>query len=161
MQSKRVKANSLKSVRRSAGAWLPFLLVIFLLLSAACRTRPIKTIPLQTSNSSPAINRHQPEQVLRAYFDAWAHNDDAGQKSFLTSKWADVEFYPEPVESLHLVLMKPVDGASATTCDFDVSFEIKFQGRGFSMESGAYTWRYYLTWDATRESWLVADYGPG
>lgn len=121
-----------------------------LLTSAAC----------QSTRSSPTVDRHDPEAVLNAYFAAWAHNDTNAQTSFMTSNYAGLA--REPVESLRVLNITPADGASATKRVYAVTFEVTFKGgRSLSMESDRYNWTYTLTWDATRDSWLIVNYGAG
>jgi Domain of unknown function (DUF4829) len=68
----------------------------------------------------------------------------------------------EPVESLRLLSLKPASGDSLTTRVYAVVFEITFKGgRSISMENGRYSWTYTLTWDQSRDSWLIANYGAG
>jgi hypothetical protein len=118
--------------------------------SAACRT----------TNSSRAVDRHNPEEVLRAYFAAWARNDTDAQTSFMTATYARLAH--EPVDSLRLLSLAPADDASPTKRLYSVSFEVAFKGgRSLSMENGRYYWSYTLTWDSTRDSWLIANYGAG
>jgi len=68
----------------------------------------------------------------------------------------------EPVDSIRILSLVPNDGASTTTRVYSVSFEIKFKGgRSISMEDGRYNWTYTLSWDQTRDSWLISNYGAG
>ncbi len=138
-------------------AW-PLLLVSFLALSAACRT----------SGGSPAVDRHNPEAVLGAYFNAWNRNDLPLQKSFMTTNYAGLA--REPVDSVRVLSIKLLDaktsrlwstGSPEATGVYIVVFDYKPTGRGFSMEGGRYTWSYTLTWDASRNSWLISNYGAG
>jgi hypothetical protein len=121
-----------------------------LLLTSAC----------QSTRSSPAVDRHDPEAVLRAYFAAWARNDTDAQTSFMIANRAGLA--REPVDSLRVLSVTPVAGVSPTTRVYSVSFEVTFKGgRSLSMENGRYNWTYSLTWDATNNSWLIANYGAG
>jgi hypothetical protein len=121
-----------------------------LVTSAAC----------QSTRSSPTVDRRDPDAVLNAYFAAWARNDTIAQTSFMTPNYAGLA--REPVESLRVLNITPADGASATKRVYAVTFEVRFKGgRSVSMESGHYNWTYTLTWNATRDSWLVANYGAG
>jgi hypothetical protein len=131
--------------------YVVFLLAGWLLLTyAAC----------QSTRSSPAVDRHDPEAVLRAYFAAWASNDTDNQTSFMAAKYGRLA--GEPVDSLRVVSVALADGASATTRVYSVSFDVAFKGgRSISMENGRYYWTYTLTWDATRDSWLITNYGAG
>jgi len=121
-----------------------------LLMTSAC----------QSTRTSPAVDRHDLEAVLRAYFAAWARNDTDARTSFMIATRAS--WAREPVDSLRVLSVKPVDGASPTTRVYSVSFEVTFTGgRSVSMENGRYNWTYSLTWDATKDSWLIANYGAG
>jgi hypothetical protein len=33
--------------------------------------------------------------------------------------------------------------------------------QGSSMDSGRYNWTYTLTWDGSRDSWFISNYGAG
>ena len=131
--------------------YLAFLLAGWLLLThAAC----------QSTRSSALVDRHDPEAVLRAYFEAWARNDTVTQTSFMAAKYGRLA--REPVNSLRVVSVALLDGASATTHVYSVSFDVTFPGgRSISMEDGRYYWTYTLTWDTTRDSWLIRNYGAG
>lgn len=76
----------------------------------------------------------------------------------------------EPVDSVRVISCSLLDektsrasspGSAETTRVYLVTFDYKPTGRGFSMAPGRYTWTYTLTWDATRESWLISNYGAG
>ena len=111
-------------------------------------------------HNSPAIDRRDPEAVLRAYFTAWSNNDTATQTSLMTPKYSNPAY--EPVDSLRVVKIVPADGTSPTKRVYAVSFDVTFKGgRSISMENGRYNWTYTLTWDATRDSWLISNYGAG
>ena len=98
--------------------------------------------------------------MLNAYFAAWARNDTNAQTSFMTPNYARLA--SEPVESLRVLYVTPADGASPTKRVYVASFEVTFKGgRSLSMESGHYYWKYTLTWDAARDSWLITNYGTG
>jgi hypothetical protein len=127
-----------------------FLVGVTLLICAACHPK----------RSSPAVDRHDPEAVLRAYFAAWARNDTEAQISFMAAGYGRLA--DEPVDSLRILSLAPADGGSSTRKVYSVSFDITFTGgRSVSMENGRYYWTYTLTWDAARESWLITNYGAG
>jgi hypothetical protein len=114
----------------------------------------------QSKQSSPAVDRRDPEAVLRAYFAAWASNDAATQTSLMTPNYSNLAY--EPVDSLRVLTIVPTDLASRTSRVYRVSFEVTFKGgRSISMENGRYYWTYTLTWDATHDSWLISNYGAG
>lgn len=109
--------------------------------------------PTQTPYFPVPFNHHDPEAVLRAYFDAWNRND-----------WKACESLGgrcnEPVESVRIL---EIHGSCEylTECIYSVLFEIKVVGKGVSMHTGQYPWSYYLTWDANRDTWYISNYGFG
>ena len=112
----------------------------------------------QSTHRSPAVDRRDPEAVLRAYLAAWANNDRAAQTSLMTQNYTNLAY--EPVDSLRVLTIVPADVASPTKRVYAVSFEVTFKGgRSISMENGRYSWTYSLTWDATHDSWLISSYG--
>ncbi len=124
-------------------------------------SQPIETsIPSTQTPSVPVtVDRHNPESVLRAYFDAWERSDLSVQVSLMNGKYA--QMVPEPVDSIRILEIQPISSSSLTERTYHVIFEIKVKGQGVSMQSGRYDWSYYLTWDAKRGSWLITNYGAG
>ncbi len=111
------------------------------------------------SSSGPAVDRHDPEAVLRAYFAAWQRGDWSAQASFMDDKYAGMN--PEPVESIRVLEIVPLPAPSSNERLYRVVFDIQVKGQGVSMRSGRYDWSYYLTWEAGRGSWLITNYGAG
>ncbi len=111
------------------------------------------------SSAGPAVDRHDPEAVLRAYFAAWQRGDWSAQASFMDDNYAGMD--PEPLESLYLVEIVPLPAPSSNERLYRVVFDIRVKGQGVSMRSGRYDWSYYLAWDAGRGSWLITNYGAG
>ncbi len=103
-----------------------------------------------------AVDRHDPESVLRAYFEAWGRGDWSAEASFMTEKYAGMA--PEPVNSIRILEINALN-ASPTERGYQVLFEIRVKGEGVSMHSGQYNWNYSLSWDAQRGSWLISNYG--
>jgi hypothetical protein len=132
--------------------------IILLSLTIAlisCNTLP----PTYAPPISSTLDRHNPESVLRAYFDAWKQSDWPLQVSLMGVKY--VQMTPEPVDSISILNIQPLPSSSKTDQTYNVTFEIKVKGQGISMQSGQYSWSYYLTWDAKRDSWLITNYGAG
>lgn len=129
---------------------LLFLLVVILasLLLVGC-----------SNAGKAAVNRHNPESVLRAYFDAWERGDWSVQTSLMDEKYAQME--PEPVDSIRILNIRPISSSSTTERIYQVIFDIKVKGPGVSMPSGRNDWKYVLTWNEQRGSWLITDYGAG
>ena len=112
-----------------------------------------------TTKAAVTVDRHNPESVLRAYFDAWERSDWADQVSFMDEKYA--QMVPEPVDSIRIIEIQSIANSSSTDRTYHVAFEIKVKGQEVSMQSGRYDWSYYLIWDAKRGSWLITNYGAG
>ena len=119
--------------------------LIFLLCSSCTNT-----------GKMAAVDRHDPESVLRAYFEAWGQGDWSAEASFMDEKYAGMA--PEPVDSIRILEIRALNSTS-TGRAYQVSFEIKVKGQGVSMHSGKYDWDYYLSWDKARASWLISNYG--
>ena len=105
-----------------------------------------------------AVDRHDPESVLRAYFSAWQNGDWEGEASFMAEMYAHME--PEPVKSLRLVDLRRVEGSSSH-CLYAVTFDFVPKGDLISMEAGRHDWTYDLSWDEARQSWIITNYGEG
>jgi hypothetical protein len=128
----------------------------------------IKSNIVTVTVTATTIDRSDPDATLRAYFAAWNRNDTTAQKSFMVAQYADLGWYPEPVESVTVISAQLLDeksallwstGAADTTRVYRVVFDYNPRGGGFSMEHGRYTWTYVLTRDAKRGSWLISNYG--
>ena len=122
-------------------------MILLCLLCSSC---------MNISKTAIAVDRHDPEAVLRAYFEAWGRGDWATEASFMDEKYAGM--VPEPVDSIRILEIYALN-ISPTWRAYQVTFEIKVKGEGVSMQSGQYNWNYYLSWDAQRGSWLISNYG--
>jgi hypothetical protein len=139
------------SLRRVTMNFLfPLVASLALLVCAGCTN---------TSKAAVLVDRHNPESVLRAYFEAWTRGDWSNQASFMDEKYA--QMVPEPVDSIRIIQIQPIANSSLTERTYQVVFEIKVKGQGVSMQSGRYDWSYYLTWQAQRGEWLITNYGAG
>ena len=56
-----------------------------------------------------ALDRHDPEAVLRAYFDAWARGDWPAQTTLMDEKYGRME--PEPLDSIRILDIKLLSNA--------------------------------------------------
>jgi len=117
------------------------------LLFAGCRHK-----------NAVSVNRKDPESVLRAYFDAWNRNDWSFRASLMDERYGHIT--PEPVEYVRIVELRYLPDPSSPDRTYQVTFEIKVTRPG-SMNSGQYHWTYILSWDASRGSWLITNYGAG
>jgi hypothetical protein len=128
----------------------PLVASLALLVCAGCTN---------TSKAAAPVDRHNPESVLRAYFEAWARSDWSNQASFMDEKYA--QMVPEPVDSIRVIEIQPSASTSLYERTYQVVFEIKVKGQGVSLQSGRYDWSYYLAWEAQRGTWLITNYGAG
>jgi hypothetical protein len=126
------------------------LLAVIVFLLAGCTN---------SATDAVKVDRHNPESVLRAYFDAWQRSDWSTQASLMDKKYAQMA--PEPLDSIRILEIQPLSVSSSTERTYHVLFEIKVKGQGVSMQSGRCDWSYTLTWDPRRASWLITNYGAG
>jgi hypothetical protein len=140
--------------------------------SAASTTKLSTTVAPQTTTSTAlttttsaftqstvaAVDRRDPESVLRGYFSAWQRGDWEVEASFMAEQYANL--VPEPVKSLRIIELRRVEGSSSQ-CLYDVVFDITIEGQVVSMTSGRYEWTYDLKWDTQRQSWIITNYGEG
>ena len=129
-------------------------------LTAASTSTPTFSLPTpspipatQIPYFSTPLDRHNPEAVLRAYFDAWDRQDWTAKDSLESHQRA-----PEPVGFVNILEIKKIS-SSPTECIYKVRFDIEVKVQGGSMHSGQYLWTYYLTWDPNRDTWYIRDYG--
>ncbi len=108
--------------------------------------------PTQTAYFPTPFDRHDPEAVLQAYFDAWDRQDWVAMASL------ERERAPEPVGFVRILEIKQIS-SSPTESVYSVRFEIQVKVQGGSMHSGEYLWTYYLTWDPNRDTWHITNYG--
>src|SRR5262245_20644701 len=98
------------------------------------------------------VDLHDPEAVLRAYFEAWDRQDwDA-------MAYLERDRAPEPVEFVRILELKKIS-SSPTKYVYEVRFEIQVKGQGVSMHTGQYLWTYFLTWVPNRDMWYISNYG--
>jgi hypothetical protein len=109
----------------------------------------------QTPYFPTPFDRHDPEAVLRAYFDAWDRQDWVAKDSLEYQKRV-----PEPVDFVRVLEIQNIS-SSSTEYVFEVRFEIQVKAQGGSMHSGEYLWRYFLSWDPSRDTWYISNYGGG
>lgn len=114
--------------------------------------------PTETPYFPTPFDRHDPEAVLRAYFDAWNRNDWVARESLRPV--SNVRVVPEQVDWIRVLEIETIS-SSPTEYVYSVVFEIQVKGQGISMHNGRYAWKYYLTWDPNRDTWYISNYGGG
>jgi len=137
-------------------------------------TQTVLTIPTATLTPTPfstatfyptlevafftfPVDRHDPESVIRAYFDAWERSDSLALASVLSSKYGR-SFMFEPMDSLEILEIKLLSDLSSTERIYSVLYDVQWTNRE---DTNPTRWSFHLTWDATRDSWIITNYGAG
>lgn len=63
---------------------------------------------------------------------------------------------PEPVESLTLLETRIISSQPLEKV-YVVTFEIQVKGQGIVLPSGQYEWTFYISWDASRDEWVITN----
>jgi hypothetical protein len=103
------------------------------------------------------VDRHDPESVIRAYFDAWERSDSLAMASVLSSKYGR-SFMFEPMVSLEILEIELISDASPTERSYSVLYDVQWKNRE---DTNPTRWSFHLTWDANRDSWTITNYGAG
>ena len=103
------------------------------------------------------VDRHDPESVLRAYFDAWERSDSLAMASVLSSRYGR-SFMFEPMESMQILEIELISDASPTEQIYSVLYDVQWKARE---DTNPTLWSFHLTWDANRDSWIITNYGAG
>jgi hypothetical protein len=118
---------------------------------------PSSIPPTQTPYFPTPFDRHDPEAVLQAFFDAWNRNDWVARESLRPSSNIP-KTYDEPVKYVRIVEMTNTS-SSPTEYVYKVRFEIDMNCTGCSMHDGTYGWYFYFKWDPNRDAWYISKYG--
>ena len=105
--------------------------------------------PTHTPFSTIPFDRHDPESVVRAYFDAWNRNDWATRDALARQKMTY-----GTVEYVHILEIKNVS-PSPTEPIYTVVLEIKPEG----YEVTTIRQRFHLSWDAQGDTWYISNFG--
>lgn len=124
---------------------------------------PTPIPPLPTPFFSFPVDPHDPESVIRAWFDAWKRGDGNAMAWVEGKNYANYAF-DGAIESIEIVEIKLISSPSQTERSFNVVFNIQFkkgQEEGHNLHNGKVGWTFALTWDPSRDSWLVTNHGYG
>jgi hypothetical protein len=113
--------------------------------------------PTQIPFFTFAVDRHDPESVIRAYFDAWERSDSSAMASVLSSKFGQ-NFMFEPLESMEILEIELTSDSSPTERIYSVLYDAQWKDQP---DTNPIRWRFRLTWDANRDSWIIIGYGSG
>ena len=103
------------------------------------------------------VDRHDPESIIRAYFDAWQRSDSSAMASVLSSKFGQ-NFMFEPLKSMELLEIELISDPTPTEQVFSVLYDAQWTDQ---LDTNPIRWKFYLTWDANRDSWIITNYGAG
>ncbi len=113
--------------------------------------------PTQVPSFTFPVDRHDPESVIRAYFDALLRSDSSALASVLSSKFGQ-NFIFEPAESIEILEIELISDLSPTERVYSVLYDVQWQNRE---DTNPTRWKFHLTWDANRDSWIITNYGAG
>jgi len=103
------------------------------------------------------VDRHDPESVIRAYFDAWERSDSLALAAVLSNKYGR-SFMFEPMYSLEILEIKLLSDLSSTERIYSILYDVQWTNRE---DTNPTRWSFHLTWDAVRDSWIITNYGAG
>jgi len=113
--------------------------------------------PTQVPFFTFPVDRHDPESVIRAYFDAWARSDSSAMASVLSSKFGQ-NFMFEPLDSMEVLEIELISDASPTERIYSVLYDAQWKDQP---DTNPTRWKFHLIWDANRDSWIITNYGYG
>mgnify|MGYP001224190156 CR=1 FL=1 len=113
---------------------------------------PSSIPPTQT----PSYDRHDPEAVIRAWFDAWQRRD-GHMMDLLRGTDTNGHYAFEPTDSIKILEIKLESSPSEAKRIYQVWYDIQYTNP--NMGSGKKQWRFYLTWDSNRDAWIITNYG--
>ena len=108
--------------------------------------------PTQT----PSYDRHDPEVVLRAWFDA-LEQKDAEMMDLLHGTNTHGAYAFESTKSIEILEIQLISSSSAAERVYRVWFDIQYTDP--LKKSGKTQLTFYLTWDANRDAWIITNYG--
>jgi hypothetical protein len=128
--------------------------LILVLFGIKIKTDQANTIKRQ------AINRHDPAAVLQAYFDAWERNDWITEESLMATKYQGLDTVYTPVKSLKVIEIQNTYSEPNLKV-YSVTYEIQIKGELVSITSGRQWMTVEISWDASRDEWVISNYGHG
>jgi len=120
---------------------------------------PISSTPIpptQIPFFTFSVDRHDPESVIRAYFDAWVRSDSSAMASVLSHN--NGYFIFEPMNSISILEIKLISDSSSRERIYSVLYDVQWK---VQEGSGKIRWSFTLEWNANRDSWLIDHYGYG
>ena len=118
---------------------------------------PHTETPQPTPFFSFTIDRHDPESMIRAWFDALVRQDSIAMASVDGWRYSEKYGFTYPIESVRILKITLISDAVPNQRDYRVLFDVQIKkGQdGHDLPSGVYEWAFTVTWDANRDSWLV------
>jgi hypothetical protein len=108
--------------------------------------------PTQT----PSYDRHDPEAVVRAYFDAWEQEDGTLMNLLLgRESYAGNAF--ESTKSIKILEIQLVSSPSQGRLVYQVWYDVQYTDP--NKGSDKTQMKFYLTWDVNRDAWIISNHG--
>ena len=118
---------------------------------------PTPIPPSPTPVFSFPVDRHDPESIIRAFFDAWERNDGTTMSALERS---NIQYaFHDQVDSIRILDIKLISSPSPTERVYSVTFDIH-QERANSL-NGQVEWTFTMMWDSALDSWFIANHGVG
>ena len=116
--------------------------------------------PLPTSSFS--FDRHDPESVILAFFDAWERRDGNTMASLQGQSYLQYAF-SEPLDSIRVLEIKLISSPSQIERVYSATFDIQMKkGQdGLNLHNGQMQWTFTLEWNSSRDSWFITNHGIG
>lgn len=122
----RTTQNLMDNMKNICKFIMPFVLVIALASCFPLAPKPTETPSPIPSTQTPflpiLVDRHDPEAVLRAYFDAWGQSNWLALASFMDEKYGRI--VGNPVDSVRILEIQLIS-SSPTDYVYSVLFDIK------------------------------------
>ena len=108
--------------------------------------------PTQT----PTYNRHDPEAVVRAWFDAWEqHDGNMVDLLYGTNTYGNYGF--DSISSIKILEIQLVSSPSAAERVYRVRYDVQYTDP--SKASGETQLMFHLTWRVERDAWIITNHG--
>jgi hypothetical protein len=105
---------------------------------------------------APSYDRHDPEAVVRAWFEAWKrHDGNMVDLLYGTNTYGNYGF--EAVSSITILEIQLLENPSEAQRIYRVWYNVQYSDP--NKEGGKTQIKFYLTWDVNRDAWIITNHG--